>query len=70
MKMKQVDIAQKLGMTSSAVSMIFRGRASPGKVAAQKLAAITGRDWTDYLKMTGPEIEKDVRSALEPKEKE
>lgn len=65
MRLTQREIANHTGLSQGYLSDVFSGRKRPGIGGAKRFSAITGRDWTDYLKMRGPEIEADLRRALE-----
>jgi transcriptional regulator with XRE-family HTH domain len=54
--MNQRKIARELGVSDAYLSQILSGVYEPSKKMAKRMAAFTGRTWTDFLTMTPAEI--------------
>jgi len=63
--LKQIELAQKLGMSQGHLSDILNGKKLVGREIAKKFEAATGTRWVEFLDMPGEEIEKTLETAFD-----
>jgi transcriptional regulator with XRE-family HTH domain len=62
----QREIAQRLGLAQSTISLIFNGHRHAGRKAADAISALTGKPYYKYERgaKTGAQIKREVVAAI------
>ncbi len=63
-KVRQLDIAEAVGMSKGHLSDILAGKVDVGKFTAKKFGSFTGEKWTEFMDMEPKVIAQILRNTM------